>query len=390
MQATDATTLLLVNAAFNGCAALGWSLLAGVFKMAPRASWLMAAAHLSRVLTLACSGATADWPVWAEDIFLELAGLSTVSLLTLALRRLLRLGQSRADIGWVTAATALGIVAAGLLPRSHGTLIPLSAGMALLGMLATRDVISGAGPGLARWFTALLALPYLLLTLSSTARLVVLLAAPTQDPMVAQGRYASPLLGWVWLVLTMAVSVSLMGLLISRLIARIEHLTLRDTMTDTLNRRAIGTEMQTLQALRDRGHAFAVVLVDIDHFKRINDLFGHAAGDAALLHFVAVLRTCLRELDRLGRLGGEEFCVLLPHTTLAAAVRVAERMREALQARPLMWREQALVLTASFGVVPGRGGDPQGEAVLALADREVYRAKSEGRNRVCVLQEALS
>ena len=182
----------------------------------------------------------------------------------------------------------------------------------------------------------------------------------------------------------MAISDSLMALLVWRLVGRVEHLTRRDPMTDTLNRRAIADEVQLLQARRERGHAFALVLMDIDHFKRVNDELGHAAGDAALLHVVRVVRGGLREGDRLGRLGGEEFCALLPYTTAEAAALVAERMRAALQAQTLLWRGQRVELTASFGVAGGRANDPAGEASMARADEQVYRAKGEGRNRVCV------
>ncbi|MDY0748885.1 GGDEF domain-containing protein [Paucibacter sp. R3-3] len=378
MDLLDAPTLLLVNAVFNGFAAAGWALLAGVFRMAPRASWLMVGAHLFRILQTTDAGLTAGWSSLAVVAFEQSCALAAVCLLALALRRMLRLGRGRRHIALITGAGFLGIVLLFALQQRAG--IPLVAAVAitLLALGGARDVISGAGPGLARWITMLLVLPYLVLAGLGIVRL----AMPAQGGAVSAGVSAG--VGALWLLLTMAISVSLMALLVWRLVGRVEHLTLRDPMTDTLNRRAIADEVQLLQARRERGHDFALVLLDIDHFKRINDELGHAAGDAALLHVVRIVRGCLREADRLGRLGGEEFCALLPYTTTEAAAQVAERIRATLQAQPLVWRGQRVELTASFGVAGGRANDPAGEVSLARADEQVYRAKGEGRNRVCV------
>jgi len=387
MQALDAHTLLLVNAVFNGFAALAWALLAGLFRIAPRASWLMAAAHLTRILSLRCDECL---PGWGTTGVFELAALATLSLLALAVRRMLRLRQHWLDIALITGGCALFIVWPGLpvFPgQTHVPFIAASFGMCLLALLACRDVVSGAGPGLAGWLTTLMALPHGLLGLVAGARLFGLLAAPQWEPLFREHGHASALMAAVWLCLSAAISLSLAALLIRRLVSRIEHLTRRDAMTGTLNRRALDAELLTLQSLRERGHGYAIVLVDIDHFKRINDEFGHAAGDAALQHCVAVLRGCMRELDLLGRQGGEEFCALLPHTSLAAAAQVAERMRAALQAQPLDWRDRSLSISGSFGVVSGQLGDALGAAAIARADQLVYRAKAAGRNRVCVADE---
>jgi len=378
----DASTLLLVNAVFNGFAALAWCLIAGLFRMAPVASWLMAAAHLTRILALRCNDCTVGWPAGP---FVELASLATLSLLALSVRRMLRLQQRWRDIGLISGAGALAIALLSAWGSPPSPMIAASIAMTLLALLSARDIISGAGPGLAPLVTGLLALPHGVLAAVSGARALSLAWSPDLEPVFVQGGQASALMGWAWLIISMAISLSLAALLIWRLITRIEHLTRRDALTGALNRRALDAELQTLQALRARGHAHGLVLIDLDHFKRINDEFGHAAGDAALQHAVRVLRACLRELDLLSRIGGEEFCAVLPHTSLAAASQVAERMRGTLQAQPLHWQGRSLTVTASFGVAASQPDDPLGEAGLALADREVYRAKAEGRNRVCVL-----
>lgn len=373
----------MVNAVFNGFAALGWMTLAVVFRIAPAASWLMALGHATRMLALRCDDCLNGWPQPIGGALSDLAALSTILLLALAVRRMLRLHRRWGDIALVGALGAIAILTLSLGGSMRGSLIAVSLAMALLALLAGRDIVTGAGPGLAPGVTALMSLPYFGLTLLWIARAAVLAIAPQWDEVFVVGRRASPLMGWIWLVMTIAISVSLVALLLWRLIGRIEHLTRSDALTGCFNRRALNSELAELQRLRERGHPHALVMVDIDHFKRINDTHGHAAGDAALRHCVAVLSGCLRDIDRFGRLGGEEFCALLPHTSLDDAARVAERMRAALAARPLVWHGREIAITASFGVAAGQPDDPLGELGLALADREVYRAKAAGRDLVC-------
>jgi diguanylate cyclase (GGDEF)-like protein len=123
-------------------------------------------------------------------------------------------------------------------------------------------------------------------------------------------------------------------------------------------------------------------MIDLDHFKQLNDSLGHAAGDAALLRAVQALSTCVRDVDRFGRLGGEEFCVLLPLTGLAGAALVAERMRHNLEAISFEWQGRSWSLTGSFGIAEAQPDDVSADAVLLRADKGMYRAKAQGRNAV--------
>lgn len=189
---------------------------------------------------------------------------------------------------------------------------------------------------------------------------------------------------WLWAVLVMCLvlNATLAFWVLMRLILRIRRLTERDALTDALNRRAFGELLVREQAELGRGRGHALVVLDVDHFKRINDNLGHAAGDAALLHLVQVLQGCLRESDQLGRLGGEEFGVLLPLSDQAGAIRSAERMRAALAAKPLQWQGQAWPMSASFGVAAAAPTDSEAEGLMLRADKALYRAKELGRNRV--------
>ena len=377
----DATTLLLVNAVFNGFAALVWALLAGVFRIAPIASGLLAGAHLLTLPALLRSQCLAPLrPALLGPGLPELAGVLASALLCLGVRRLLRLRWRWLDV------LALCALAAALILLGPSALVASAVAalaMGLLAALACRDLLVGMGPQHKPWISALLALP--LLGLAAVSLLRGLSWVWWGAPPWASGCGASSWLAWVWLLLSLSITLVLLTLVLRRLIARIEQLTLTDPLTGALNRRAVARRLQELQSQAQRGHAYSVLLIDIDHFKRINDGMGHAAGDAALLHVVGQLRAGLRAgLDDLGRLGGEEFCALLPQTGLATAALVAERMRQRLQDSAFHWQGVPLHLTASFGAALGRPEDGGGEAALALADVQLYRAKAQGRNRVCV------
>lgn len=132
------------------------------------------------------------------------------------------------------------------------------------------------------------------------------------------------------------------------------------------------------------GVPLALVMVDIDHFKRVNDTYGHPAGDAALCHVVGMLLRRVRRSDVVARYGGEEFAVLLPGSDAAAAARLAESLRADIASTPVALSGPAisLSLTASFGVAAIPAGAADGRALLEAADRALYRAKEGGRNRV--------
>jgi len=149
-----------------------------------------------------------------------------------------------------------------------------------------------------------------------------------------------------------------------------------DFLTQLPNRRHF---MQQLGAQRSRA---CVLMLDLDHFKHINDRWGHATGDLALKHFAGILSAQLRKTDAAGRIGGEEFAVLLRGTDSREACAFAMRLQEMLAVTPLMHGGRVIGLTVSIGVSDLREGDDNAEAALGRSDRALYRAKAGGRNRV--------
>jgi diguanylate cyclase (GGDEF)-like protein/PAS domain S-box-containing protein len=153
-----------------------------------------------------------------------------------------------------------------------------------------------------------------------------------------------------------------------------------DMLTGCLNRRALFELAGGVPSPTEVG----LLLTDIDHFKSINDTYGHAAGDLALKHFATVVMRNIRETDTLARIGGEEFAVLLPGATIDATRVIAERIRAALAASPLVCEDGLVInMTVSIGVcLPESRELLDLDALLADADRRLYVAKREGRDRV--------
>ena len=167
------------------------------------------------------------------------------------------------------------------------------------------------------------------------------------------------------------------------ILERNKDLAVKDGLTGLYNRRAFGELLQQGLKRQDRqGGSFGLLLLDIDHFKKLNDSFGHPAGDAALRLVADTLHRVVREGDQVARYGGEEFAVILPGTDETGALQLAERLRHALEKAQVVFEGARLNVTASLGLAvwPGDGREPA--ALLAAADRALYAAKDGGRNRV--------
>ena len=187
---------------------------------------------------------------------------------------------------------------------------------------------------------------------------------------------------WVMVLLILMANISLTGLVVGRLVIRIRALAERDHLTGCWNRRSLESRLALEMVRKHRsGEHLGCILFDLDHFKRLNDGYGHAAGDAALKHAVAVAQSCIRSIDALGRYGGEEFVVIMPGTHLTGAREVATRIREALEANPLRHDKHVIDITASFGATALAETDTK-DSLLRRADSAMYEAKRRGRNRV--------
>lgn len=164
-----------------------------------------------------------------------------------------------------------------------------------------------------------------------------------------------------------------------------------DPLTRLCNRGVLFERAKTLSQLARTQHLpFAVIQLDLDHFKEVNDRFGHQAGDLVLSHTAGLISSSLDEQQVAGRVGGEEFCILLPGRTLAEAVEIAERIRQRIASKEILIHKHTTIrISASLGVSEAREAESYDfEHLQSIADQRLYRAKHQGRNQVCAEDES--
>jgi two-component system cell cycle response regulator len=177
----------------------------------------------------------------------------------------------------------------------------------------------------------------------------------------------------------------------AELYEEMEKMAIHDGLTGLLNHRRFG-EVFELEIERSRrsGKPVTLLMLDLDHFKVLNDRFGHPAGDAVLREIATILRECVRTVDSLARYGGEEFAIVLVETDLSHGLKIAERIRGRIEARSFLSNETIMTTSASIGVATFPRDAQDGESLIACADRALYLAKHLGRNQVRCAEEVRS
>ncbi len=185
--------------------------------------------------------------------------------------------------------------------------------------------------------------------------------------------------GWVILIRDITDTVMLLD--------RLEEVAHTDGLTGLFNRRYFQELAERHDAMVKRKWSpYCLILFDLDHFKRVNDTYGHEAGDQVLKVISARIKKALRSYDLLARYGGEEFIILAADTGEKAAVYLAERLRQCIEGQPVVYQDTAIAVTASFGVAAGRH-ERGFEATIRYADQAMYQAKGQGRNRTVLYKE---
>jgi diguanylate cyclase (GGDEF)-like protein len=259
-------------------------------------------------------------------------------------------------------------------------------GLTLIG--ASLDAVRLFGPRHGQLSTALCAAPVMVLGLLFLLRaLSVVFTEPQSLATTGHFNRADIALGLAFLAMGLLLNLSLAALVTQGVMRSLHDLTLRDPLTGLLNRRGMGQAMAAEdERLRRAPLPGAVLMIDIDHFKRINDQHGHAAGDAVIHAVAAAIQGQLREVDRVARMGGEEFAALLVGASPADAQAVAARVLATVQALQVPWGDERLRVTVSIGVSSAtRRAEQTAPALSTLlqpADAALYAAKARGRNRI--------
>ncbi|WP_395701750.1 GGDEF domain-containing protein [Aquabacterium sp.] len=385
---TVLTLLLLLLAA-----GAGWAMAARALHLSRRASrhWcysaLLGALCLALMLT---RGVAPDWLAMAVA-----NGLAVAALLIMRRGVLLFLRLEAADGEMIVVLAVVGLtnLLALLLPPPHAaTLQVLATSLGMLWGLLRTSLMSY--PALRREFGELSA--FLLVSPQVACIAMYLLRLGTGmlqwPPLLKPLTEDSPLnvaSALLILLLTLLQHGSLLVMAVQRMVRKLRHLSQRDALTGLYNRAEWNRQLEAQHRWLGRfGEPFGVLMIDIDHFKKINDTMGHAAGDAVLLTVAQVLTASAREVDVIGRLGGEEFGVLLPRAEPMTLRRAAERLRQMLGDAETTWRDQPIRLTVSIGAAMCQDADEAPGHVLERADRALYQAKHNGRNRTVVARLA--
>ncbi len=291
--------------------------------------------------------------------------------------------RTREQLVWLVLVVAL-IAPLGSDPAHASLRTALTSGLGAL--LLVRLLAASQGPMKAE-FTAKVAIailgPACLIALLLGARAVQQMADWSQ-PLEMHARSAGNIaLLYAYAVGGALFNLSFVALVVLRTVNVLRRLSHHDGLTGVLNRRAFEEALRS-EWLRTRrsGHCFSVVLLDLDHFKQVNDRLGHQAGDLALAHAAQQLKAVARGSDLVARYGGEEFALVLPGIDADGAAAAAQRLLQRLRSTPLSLGEAELVVTASAGVAQCSSTDGDDQAALRRADAALYQAKAEGRDRV--------
>ena len=285
-----------------------------------------------------------------------------------------------------TAAALIGVYLLGAFyfstvePSLNARLAVAAAFAATMGVLAARDLLRDADGIPARAVGCILLFNVLLnvlrgaMALSGAPMPDLLAPSPAQTLSFLTNMLVFIALGIVFIIMTT-----------ERLQDDLRRVATYDALTGILNRRAFLDQAEREVARSHRsGAPYALLIMDIDHFKRINDTYGHQAGDAVLKAIAAAIQATLRPTDLFGRYGGEEFCILLPDTGLDAAQAVAERVRSIIARAEVVHCGRTITTSVSIGVAESSPAAQGFDSAVADADLALYRAKDCGRNRVAV------
>jgi len=231
----------------------------------------------------------------------------------------------------------------------------------------------------------LAAVSFSFVALVSLLRALNILLKPTEEiSLFAQGN-VNPVLLVLGGLSQLSISLALVLLITFRLVSDLREQASHDSLTGLLNRRSFENESRRLLARAARtGETLAVIMIDVDYFKRINDVHGHQAGDEVLRQLAALLQSIVRSEDCLARYGGEEFCVLLTGTGESGAAQLAERVRRLYTELQITWKNELLQSTLSAGIADSLDIGINLNALVEAADQALYRAKNAGRNCIAL------
>ncbi|MDX1453750.1 MAG: GGDEF domain-containing protein [Oleiphilaceae bacterium] len=252
-------------------------------------------------------------------------------------------------------------------------------------------LIRGRNAPISNTLTRFIPLPYLralyglLLSLGAPIGWIVVQFFAGRNPFTEQ--YFDTLL-YAYMSIATAIVFSLLGFVIGRREYLITQMALRDSLTGLFNKRYFKSRLEQEIARHQRyNHPLSLIQIDLDHFKDVNDTYGHEGGDATLKHVAQILMDNCRKNEIAARVGGEELCVLATECDAEAAMAMAERLRQHIERANVSWQQHVIPVNASFGVACAKHTHDDWHSLYRAADTALYRAKAEGRNCVRLARE---
>jgi diguanylate cyclase (GGDEF)-like protein len=366
-------------------AGIAWGLMTRPLRIAPKASIRFFFANISLsagvyLLTLRTTNASLlNW------FLADIAILSSFMLIGWGIQQLFKLHSSVKRDCLLLGLTSL-LMLAGQLQQLHpiflGVVFSVTATVFLYS--ASQHNFQAIQKDFGFVAACLMSAPLFIVTAIFFARTLILLWPETNtDNFVATNKAEAMPLLWSYILLTLAINIVMIGGALARLVAKIRQFAERDQLTGLWNRRAVLKKLQEAHELwQKQQQSYSLILLDLDHFKLINDSLGHDAGDAALRRCATTLSAVVRTQDLVSRYGGEEFLLLFPGVAATELPLIAEKIRMTLAGCQLIWQNQPIELSASLGYITVYPG-AKAEHLLTLADNAMYKAKAEGRNKAC-------
>jgi diguanylate cyclase (GGDEF)-like protein len=228
------------------------------------------------------------------------------------------------------------------------------------------------------------------IALLALLRLITILFTPDDSVRMFTATGVNPVVFFFASLAQMSMSFAFMLLINYTLATELKELASTDSLTGILNRRTIEVEtMRQLAQVKRSGENVAIMMIDVDHFKQVNDRFGHPAGDEVLRRLTHLMRSIVRGSDYIARYGGEEFCILLPGTGEIQAAALGERLRRLYAEMAIDWNGNVLKSTVSIGVADSRQAGGDMETLIKAVDIALYQAKRQGRNVVVRFSEGV-
>lgn len=380
----NSSSLILIQVICILCFAstIAWTVMATPMRVAPSASWRFALANLCVLLGMLLYTQRTQEPSYLHWLVADNIILVGFCFLRWGAQRLYHLKSSHQfDITLIIISISLMLLAKPHSSSAAYLMIILSLAAAISFFLLAKDHYRAFKANFTAYATYWLVIPILLIAMMFLVRALILIVYPDKIATYAafNTEESLPIL-WVYIILILLVNILIIGNTINRLVVKIKTLANKDTLTGLWNRNALQAKLalEHERWLRD-SISYSVILIDLDHFKQINDAHGHAAGDEVLKIAAKQFSSVTRKIDYLCRYGGEEFVLILPLTTEQKVLCVAEKLQHTLAEVNFEWQGTSIAIEASIGCATVCENLPV-EELLNLADEAMYQAKASGRN----------